>query len=97
MLLLSQYGTDFSLSIAHCNNRWLDYMTEDPDTPPFRAQSVRELGEQDMLRLHRIGIYDARKSERMYQLSALLAAVLITDKGNFVPIAASSSGKANIV
>ena len=80
--MLSQYRTDISLTIASATLRWLDYITGDPATLAFAEARNGSLDQVGFLCMQRIGMYKVQDMQHMSQLSALLAAIFITDRGN---------------
>lgn len=75
--MISQYGLSMSLIVPRYTKRWSDYiLQQDPSEPVYRD----ELKDDDMLHIHRFGLYEVSKAEDMYALSSLFAAVLLHDR-----------------
>ncbi|KAL1849580.1 hypothetical protein VTK73DRAFT_9870 [Phialemonium thermophilum] len=75
VLLLSQYNLDITLTLAQYDQEWLEYLLD--GSKFVLGQGLQE--EKHMLRIRRIGKYDVANPGKMYELVALLAAILLKD------------------
>jgi hypothetical protein len=75
--MLTQYNMEISLIQATYTYDWVKYMLEGTE-----SVDKKELGSKDLLTMTRVGIWDIRVETQMWQLTILIACILVKDKGD---------------